>query len=69
MEEQAKAGRINSKMTFGYEAINEEGVKTIELLPTTLIVRDQSQEDASAHLAAVAGGFMAPAVAQAQAQA
>lgn len=65
-EEKAKTGRINSKFTFGYEAVNDEGVKTIELKPTELIIRDQSQESASAHLASVAGGVLGPAQKQAQ---
>lgn len=65
MEETVKVGRINSVIDFGYKAINDEGVSTVELKPTQLIIRDQSPESASAHLAAIMSGVMAPASKQA----
>jgi len=56
--------RIKSEITFGYKAINSKGEVTVELLPTTLIVSDQSQEGASAHLSSIVNGVLSPALKQ-----
>jgi hypothetical protein len=59
--------RIVSEFTFAYKAKNTAGVTTIELSPTTLVVRDQSPESASTHLISVVQGILTPAVNQSKA--
>jgi hypothetical protein len=56
--------RIVTEIGFSYKATNSVGVDTIELKPTTLIIRDQSPESASGHLVAIMGGLLGPAKSQ-----
>ena len=56
--------RIETQITLGYKAINSKGLATIEIPPITIIIRDQSPESASAHLAGIVIGALSPAQAQ-----
>jgi hypothetical protein len=58
--------RIKSEITISYKASNSRGETTLEIKPLTIIVSDQSPASASAHLASIVGGILAPAQAQAK---
>jgi len=58
--------RIRSEIVIGYKAINSKGETTIEIEPKKIIISDQSPASASAHLAAIVMGVLAPAQAQAK---
>jgi hypothetical protein len=58
--------RIKSEITIGYKAVNSKGETTLEIKPMTIIVSDQSPASASAHLASIVGGILAPAHEQAK---
>lgn len=65
-QEKAKPGRINSKITMGYQAVNDEGETTIDFPTTVITIKDQSPEAASFHLMSIVNGVCAPAVKQAE---
>lgn len=53
--------RIKSEITIAYKATNSKGETTLEIKPITIIVSDQSPASASAHLASIVAGVLAPA--------
>ena len=52
--------RIKTISTFGYTAINGEGVETIKI-EATVVISDQSQQGASKALINMVDGILAPA--------
>ena len=59
-----KGDRITSEITIGYKTTNSKGVETIVMKPTTIVIADQSQKAASAHLLAILNGIAGPAKGQ-----
>ena len=58
--------RIRSEIVIGYKATNSKGDVTLEIKPMTIVVSDQSPASASAHLASIVAGILAPAQLQAK---